>query len=65
MSVEVPIYQKSALTIEEAAAYSNIGMNKIRQLTNERTCPFVLFVGNKRLIKRRQFDQFIEANYSI
>ncbi len=64
-SLEVPIYQKQNLTIEEAAVYSNIGRNKLRQLTDDEKCVFVLWVGEKRLIKRKQFDEFIEKAYSI
>lgn len=64
-SLEVPIYQKQNLTIEEAAVYSNIGRNKLRQLTDDERCVFVLWVGEKRLIKRKQFDEFIEKAYSI
>ncbi len=45
--------------------YSGIGINKLREITNEDRCKFVLWVGNKRLIKRRLFDQFIEQAYSI
>ena len=62
---EVPIWEKSNLSLEEAAAYSGIGVNKLRELTNEKNCCFVLWVGSKRLIKRRLFDQFIEQEYSI
>lgn len=62
---EVPIWEKSNLSLEEAAAYSGIGINKLRELTNEKSCQFVLWVGNKRLIKRRLFDQYIEQEYSI
>lgn len=64
---EVPIWEKVNLTLEEAAAYSNIGINKLREITNNEHCGFVLYVGNKRLIKRRPFDQFIESanTYSI
>ena len=62
---EVPIWEKSNLTLEEAAAYSGIGINKLRDLTSEQTCRFVLWVGSKRLIKRRLFDKFIEQEYSI
>ena len=64
-SLEVPIYQKQNLTIEEAAVYSNIGRNKLRQLTDDEKCVLVLWVGEKRLIKRKQFDEFIEKAYSI
>ena len=62
---EVPIWEKSNLTLEEAAAYSGIGINKLRDLTSEQNCRFVLWVGNKRLIKRRLFDQYIEQEYSL
>ena len=62
---EVPIQNKSNLTIEEAVLYSGIGRNKLRELTNDEHCQFVLFVGTKRLIKRRKFDEFIEKAYSI
>ena len=62
---EIPIWEKSNLTIEEAALQSGIGRNKLRQLTDDENCKFVLWVGNKRLIKRKKFDEFIEVAYSI
>ena len=61
--LNVPILQN--LTIEEAAVYSNIGQHKLRELTADERCPFVLWVGNKRLIKRRQFDEYMSRAYSI
>lgn len=42
---EVPVWEKSNLTLEEAVAYSGIGINKLRDLTNEKNCSFVLWVG--------------------
>jgi len=62
---EIPVWEKANLTVEEAAAYSGIGLNKIRELSNDEQCPFVLWVGNKRLIKRKKFDAYIEKAYSI
>lgn len=62
---EVPIWEKSNLTIEEAAAYYGIGMNKLRQLTENENCNLVLWVGRKRLIKRRMMDEFLDKQYSI
>ena len=64
-TIEVPIWEKSNLTIEEAAQYSNIGQNKLRELTDNEECKFVLWVGTKRLIKRKLFDEYIEHAYSI
>ncbi|MEE0678189.1 MAG: excisionase [[Clostridium] leptum] len=62
---EVPIWEKSNLTLEEAAAYSGIGINKLRQLTNDEDCEFILWLGTKRLIKRRKFDEYIEKLYAF
>ena len=62
---EVPIWEKTTLTIEEAAAYSNIGQCKIRELISEKNCPFVMFVGKKQLIKRKAFEKYIDQTYSI
>ena len=62
---EVSIWEKANLTLEEAAAYYGIGVGKLRELTNEKDCNFVLWVGNKRLIKKRLFDNFIEQMFSI
>lgn len=62
---EIPIWEKANLTLEEAAAYSGIGMGKLREITNDKDCNFVLWVGNKRLIKKRLFDKYIEQVFSI
>lgn len=53
------------LTIDEAAAYSNIGVNKIRSIADEPQCPFVVFVGNRKLIKRKDFEKYICNRNSI
>ena len=65
MKYEVPIWKKTNQTLEEAAAYSGIGINKLRELTNQRGCNFVLFVGTKRLIKRRLLDAYIEKTDAV
>ena len=62
---EVPIWEKTNLTLEAAAAYCGIGINKLREITNESTCNFVLWVGSKRLIKRKRLDTYLEEAYSI
>lgn len=58
----VPIWQKPMLTLGEAAAYYNIGINKLRDIAIEdedNDCDFVLRIGNKRLIKRSKFDTYL------
>lgn len=62
---KVPIHLKMTLTIKEAAEYSNIGINKIESLLRMPNCPFVLYVGTKRLVKRKEFEEFISKKIVI
>lgn len=62
---DIRIAEKAFLTLKEAASYFNIGKDKIRQLTDERDCTFVLFNGNKRLIKRELMEGYLNRQYSI
>ena len=64
-SQNVPIHLKMNLTIREAAEYSNIGINKIDSMLRTPNCPFVLYVGTKKLVKRREFEEFISKKLVI
>ena len=64
-TTEVPIHLKITLTVREAAAYSNIGINKIDSMLRTPNCPFVLFVGKKKLVKRKEFEQYISNKLII
>lgn len=61
----VPIHLKMPLTAREAAEYSNIGINKIDSMLRSPNCPFVLFVGTKKLVKRREFEEYISPKLVI
>lgn len=63
--VSVPIEKKLNLTIKEAAEYSNIGMNKINEMLRNPMCSFVLYVGAKKLVKRKEFEQFLAGRMEI
>lgn len=65
MRNDVPICDKIAWTIPETAQISNIGENKLYELVKNPRCPFVLFVGNKRLIKKKEFEKYISENVEI
>ncbi len=65
MKCEVPIWEKSNLTLEEAAAYCGIGTTKLREISDGRNCTFVLWNGSKRLLKRKKLDEFLEREFSI
>ncbi len=60
MKNEVPIWEKACLTIEEAAAYSHIGENTLRDRISANDFDFVLKNGNRTLIKRRKFEKYID-----
>ncbi len=61
----MPIWEKVTLTLNEAVAYSGIGINKLRTLSDRPDCDFVLWIGRRKLIKRKKFDEFLENNFSI
>ncbi len=57
----IPVWEKYTLTIEEAAQYFQIGENKLRRLLDEHPDEnFILRNGNRRQIKRRCFEQYID-----
>lgn len=62
---EVPIWEKSNLTLEEAARYSGVGIAKLRELSGRKDCDFVLWNGSKRLLKRKKLDAYLEKQFSI
>ena len=65
MEDKVPVWEKANLSLEEAAAYFGIGINKLWDMSNDENCPFVLWNGSKWLIKRKALEKYLESSYSI
>lgn len=65
MNKEIPIWEKQLLTIDEAALYTNIGQNRISELLKKPSCPFVIYIGRKKLVKRKEFEQFLSENIEL
>lgn len=63
--MEIPVWKKMMITVDEACAYSSIGLSKMRKMVNLEDCPFVLWIGRKCLIKRKSFEEYLERMYSI
>lgn len=61
----VPIAQKRLLTLEEAAEYTGIGINKLRDMSNDEHCDFVLWNGARRMLKRTKLEAYLDTAYSI
>lgn len=63
---ETPIYEKYALSIEQAADYFGIGQKKLRQIVADHTgADFILYNGNRLQIKRRKFEAFLDKTSTI
>ena len=65
MEQKIPVWQKTTLTLEEAASYTGIGINKLRELNNDENCNFVLWNGSRRLLKREKLESYLNEAYSI
>lgn len=64
-NIEIPVWKKINLTPEEASAYSNIGINRIRTMLDKPNCPFIFFVGNRKLIKRKEFEIYLSNQTTV
>lgn len=61
----VPIWEKALLTLEEASAYTGIGINNLRKISEDYDCRFVLWVGKKRMFKRVKLEEYLEKTFSL
>lgn len=59
MREKVEIKDKLLLTIPEAAAYTNIGENKLREMVEQSDCDYILKKGAYTLIKRTLFEKYL------
>lgn len=60
-NIDVPIWEKYTLTIEEAAKYFRIGETKLRKLAEENpSAGWIIMNGNRVQIKRKRFEEFID-----
>ena len=55
----VPVSEKYTLTIKEAAAYFNIGIKKMRRIAEDNLGTVAVYCGNRFLIIRPKFEEFI------
>ena len=60
-----PVWKRYILTIVEAAEYYHIGEKKLRRLVDEHPkADFIIMNGNRVLLKKKQFERFLDdASY--
>lgn len=62
---ELSLGEKYTLSIKEAAVYFNIGIKKMRRLAEENIGDFALISGNRYLIIRTKFEEYLQNNSTI
>lgn len=66
MESRIPVNCKLLLTVEEASEYTNIGVNRLRDLLYAPDCPFALYITSSRaLIKRKALEEYIESRVKL
>ena len=63
--IELPLWQKMNLTLDEASEYTGIGKTKLREMSDKEDCTFVLWNGAKRLFKRKKLEEYLEETNCI
>ena len=62
---EVPLWEKMNLTLDEAAKLTGVGVNRLREISDPEDCDFVLWVGNKRLLKRKKLEEYLDQQKCV
>lgn len=57
--IEVPIKDKYLLTIREAGVYFGLGTKLYRRMTEENAGGFAIMIGNRYMIIRTRFEEYI------
>ena len=57
----IPVQEKYALTIREASEYFSIGIKKMRRLAEDNLGRFAIYSGNRYLIIRTKFEEYIDS----
>lgn len=61
----ISINEKYLLTVKEAAEYFNIGTKKMRRLAEDNIGRFAVYSGNRYLIIRPKFEQFLNNSSTV
>ena len=62
---EVPIWERVLLTINEASDYTGIGAYRLRMLADKPNSNLIIWVGSKKMFKRKKLDEYLENSISI
>ncbi|MBP5432529.1 excisionase [Ruminococcus sp.] len=62
----IPVWERYALTVNEAAEYYHIGESKLRRIAEENPyADFIIMNGNRVLFKRKRFEDFLDKATAV
>ena len=61
----IPIWERELITIEEGTALTGIGFLKLRAMSNEPGCDYIIWVGSRKMLKRKKLEEYLEESYSV
>lgn len=61
----IPVWERVTITLLEAVDYTGIGRDKLKEISDTEDCDFVLWVGNRRLFKRKKLEEYLDKMYSL
>lgn len=64
-NVDIPVWERTLLTLNEASAYTGLGINRLRRIANSNENELIVWVGSKRMFKRRKLDEYLERSVSL
>lgn len=62
---DVPLSEKYALTIDEAASYTGVPVRVLKEIGRQKDCPFTLAQskrGRKMMIRREALERYLNEN---
>ncbi len=62
---ELPLSERYTLSIKESAQYFNIGIKKMRRLAEDHLGEFAVMSGNRYLIIRQKFEEYLLNNCTV
>lgn len=65
VTIAIPASEKYMLSIKEASVYFNIGVKRMRRMAEENMGRFSVYCGNRYLINRTKFEQFLNETSAI
>lgn len=61
----IPIWERALITVEEGTALTGIGYLKLRAMSNEPSCEYVVWIGASKMLKRQKLEEYLENSYSV